>query len=375
MKNRELRMKNWEFELERLVMRRPGITLLEVLSAIFITGIGLLSLLTLFPLGALKMLEAINDDSTARAGGNAKATANAVEMRLDFLAQQAMMGQTMLSPINLTSSPMRPSPDGPGWPILVDPIGVLGNAGRNDPVTGVPWSQWVAGDPLVAMVPRVQGNWLRPANPVLGLQTADFLRWCTLLDDLNFNSDGAYMGQTQDPPSWVGGIGTVQRNLRYSYAWFMRMPRSGSPNVVDLSALVFAGRSIDFVGFGTQETVIANATFVPTYNQVILPPLNGQPVDLRRGQWILDASNAITPIPNTPPAPQQWSLLSSHGFFYRIVSVSDPDAGGNVTVEVQTPLRNWPDPYIPSPNPATVISNSTVVIFDNLLEVFEDGTF
>jgi hypothetical protein len=119
--------------------------------------------------------------------------------------------------------------------------------------------------------------------------------------------------------------------------------------------------------------VIPGATFVPTYNQIILPPVNGQPVDLRRGQWVLDASNAITPIPNTTP--QQWSLLSAHGFFYRIVSVSDPDALGNVTVEVQTPLRNWPDPYITNPPPAGVMANSTVVIFDNLLEVFEDGTF
>jgi hypothetical protein len=363
MKNRELRMKNWEFELERLVMRRPGITLLEVLSAIFITGIGLLSLLTLFPLGALKMLEAINDDRTAQAGGNAKAIANAFETRLDPLVQNAMMGNTMISPTTGMVLQMPPSPDGPGWPVLVDPIGNLAYTGQGY------WPTWVGGDYTVAMVPRVVPQWLQPVPTA----TQAALRWCTLLDDLNFNSDGAYMGQTQDPPAWVGGIGTVQRNLRYSYAWFMRMPRSGSPNVVDLSALVFAGRSLDLVGFGTQETVIAGATFVPTYNQVILPPVNGQPVDLRRGQWILDASNAITPIPNTPPAPQQWSLVSAHGFFYRIVSVGDPDANGNVTVEVQTPLRNWPDPNMPvSPLGGQL---GTVIIFDNLLEVFEDGTF
>ena len=43
---------------------RRGITLLEVLIAIFITGLGLLALLTLFPLGALEMAEAIEDDRT-----------------------------------------------------------------------------------------------------------------------------------------------------------------------------------------------------------------------------------------------------------------------------------------------------------------------
>src|SRR5262245_57116339 len=36
-----------------------GVTLVEVLAAIFVTGVGLLSLLALFPLGALEMARAI----------------------------------------------------------------------------------------------------------------------------------------------------------------------------------------------------------------------------------------------------------------------------------------------------------------------------
>lgn len=44
---------------------RPGVTLIEVLLAIFITGVGLLALLTLFPLGVLRMAEAIKDDRAA----------------------------------------------------------------------------------------------------------------------------------------------------------------------------------------------------------------------------------------------------------------------------------------------------------------------
>ena len=39
-----------------------GVTLTEVLVALFITGIGLLALLTLFPLGALELAQAIRDD-------------------------------------------------------------------------------------------------------------------------------------------------------------------------------------------------------------------------------------------------------------------------------------------------------------------------
>ena len=41
---------------------RTAITLVEVLVAIFIIGVGLLALLTLFPLGALELAQAIKDD-------------------------------------------------------------------------------------------------------------------------------------------------------------------------------------------------------------------------------------------------------------------------------------------------------------------------
>src|SRR5437660_11496786 len=52
---------------------RPAATLVEVLVAIFVTAIGLLALLTLFPLGALSMAQAIKDDRTAHSAKNANA--------------------------------------------------------------------------------------------------------------------------------------------------------------------------------------------------------------------------------------------------------------------------------------------------------------
>ena len=51
--------------------RRRGVTLLEVLTAIFIMGVGLLAILTLFPLGALSMARAVRDDRAATIGANA----------------------------------------------------------------------------------------------------------------------------------------------------------------------------------------------------------------------------------------------------------------------------------------------------------------
>src|SRR5947207_2182363 len=51
--------------------RRSGVTLVEVLVAIFVMGVGMIALLTLFPLGALQMAQAIKDDRTGHAAGNA----------------------------------------------------------------------------------------------------------------------------------------------------------------------------------------------------------------------------------------------------------------------------------------------------------------
>lgn len=56
---------------------QAGITLVEVLVAIFVTGVGLLALLTLFPLAALEMAQAIKDDRTAAAATNAAALSEA----------------------------------------------------------------------------------------------------------------------------------------------------------------------------------------------------------------------------------------------------------------------------------------------------------
>jgi hypothetical protein len=54
---------------------QAGTTLLEVLAAIFVMGVGLLALLTLFPLGALEMAQAIKDDRTAAVANSATALA------------------------------------------------------------------------------------------------------------------------------------------------------------------------------------------------------------------------------------------------------------------------------------------------------------
>src|SRR6266404_2000101 len=52
-------------------LRRSGVTLIEVLVAIFVASIGLLALLALFPVGALSMRQALRDSRCAQTSANA----------------------------------------------------------------------------------------------------------------------------------------------------------------------------------------------------------------------------------------------------------------------------------------------------------------
>ena len=67
--------------------RSAGVTLVEVLVAIFITGVGMLALLTLFPLGALDMARAIKDDRTAAVAKRAQAFSQSGEELLSETAE------------------------------------------------------------------------------------------------------------------------------------------------------------------------------------------------------------------------------------------------------------------------------------------------
>src|SRR5205085_7502211 len=71
--------------------RRAGVTLLEVLVAIMITGVGMLALMTLFPLGAMEMAQSVKDDRAGHIKHNAATRANIDKIRLDPMVQAAML--------------------------------------------------------------------------------------------------------------------------------------------------------------------------------------------------------------------------------------------------------------------------------------------
>src|SRR5579862_7466045 len=118
--------------------RRSGMTLMEVLIAIFVMGIGLLAVMAMFPLGASSMARAIKDDRAGHAAANAKALAIALNVRFDSY---------VTSQFN-TAYPL----DGPSNPVLVDPLGYMSyspSSGTQNAVAPIAGRPGPGGQPLL----------------------------------------------------------------------------------------------------------------------------------------------------------------------------------------------------------------------------------
>src|SRR5438105_4096827 len=101
--------------------RRRGSTLIEVLVAIFIMGIGLLAILAMFPLGALKMTQAIQDDRYGHCAANARSIAIARNLRFD-----TTIDPYFANPGGAAGSPLHQfaTSESPSWAVFCDPFGV-----------------------------------------------------------------------------------------------------------------------------------------------------------------------------------------------------------------------------------------------------------
>lgn len=297
--------------------RRGGTTLVEVLVAIFIMAIGLMTLLTLFPLGALSMAQAIKDTRAAHATANAAALAESMDIRHDNTAQNALdHPPATLPPLNA---------DGPSYPVYVDPIGNIVNPGT----------------PL-GQIPRVTPGFTSNPNPPL--QTALAYRWFSHLDDMDFHKDDNIL--PDGTVVWLSGTPVkdpsdhIQREGRYSWAYLVKRPRNADKALVELTVVVYSGRSPQSLG----ERPIGPVVLSAGSNFVDVP---GKP-DIRKGNWILDATmqvNAATPDP--------------HGHFYRVVGVTDQ--GATTRLELDSNIKKGS-------------TNGSLIIMESVVEVFEKGT-
>ncbi len=322
--------------------RRGGTTLVEVLVAIFIMAIGLMTLLTLFPLGALSMSQAIKDTRTGHAAANAAALGEALNIRSRVLYNGTTPMSVDLDPFRNPTPGVLPNLgntanySGPSYPVLVDPAGFF--------LTQSPLANLADGIPRRTI--------FAPPN------VAAINRLFVLQDDMNFLNDGTYAGL---PCAQGAPAGSVQREGRYSWSYLVRWPRATdwtqatdaiskkpyiSGLVTDLTVIVYNGRPAQLP---LAEVAIPNVTLDPTSTQVTLP--NGVKPDIRKGSWVLDATlykpsgNQKTPEP--------------HGFFYRVVGVTDN--GNSLTLELQDKPKLGAAGY------------GVLVFMENVVEVFEKG--
>jgi hypothetical protein len=321
---------------------RSGVTLVEVLVAIFVMGLGLLALLVLFPLAALNMSQAIKDDRTGNAAANADSIGVAWNIRQDLNVQKAI-----LNPIGNGTTPL---PDlslalGPSYPAYVDPVGWVLAGGPTQAVAPV--------GPLFMPVPP---GWTGSGMPRTTLRFVND----TTFGDANFPADRnaqimRWFSLLDDQVSWgdSGVPSPVQFEQRYSWAYLLRAPAAVNGNVnnpgpttVNVSVVVYSGRQQQLNNAGMpmgENAYQANFNAGSTIVQVSWTPGVQDKPPIRRGGWILDATMEPDP----------------HGYFYRVVGVTDTGPG-SMDIEVQTNVTVGANPGV-------------LLVLENVVEVFDKG--
>lgn len=213
--------------------RRPAVTLIEVLIAMFIMAIGMLALLVLFPLGAVSMGHALQDDRCASTAAMAENVAIAMNIRRDGNVSQALASSQV---------------------VYVDPYGRI--HGFN--VVGT------------SNIPRVAPSF------VTSIPLAD--RWFSLPDDITFFS-------TTGVPDTITTGNVIDRGRRYSYAYLLHQP-PGASNLVQLYVVVYAARPVNTL---TLETTLGASGSAGTNSIVI----NAVGTTIKRGGWVLDSGNGL----------------------------------------------------------------------------------
>jgi prepilin-type N-terminal cleavage/methylation domain-containing protein len=329
---------------------RQGITLIEVLVAMFIAAIGTLSLLVLFPLAALNMRQALVDDRCAQAGINGAALMDSLGYRTDGISSTGAITPGSIADQLVNSQN----------PVYIDAIGtevILSTATPTGPNLYVG-----ALGALNAPTPGIQR--MTPtfissaASPPTGntavLMAYKFFR---LQDDLNYS--------TVAVADTTGGF--INRVGHYTWAYMVRPPSSVyCPGIADMSVVVYDGRNTSTPG-GESCYLPAGSTYPVGSTSIVLQysgtplPIAGSPYYsqtapvLRRGSWILDASKFDT---NNDPA----AIGNIHSFFYRVVDVTD--TGTTMQVDLETPL-------VAAIDGASATTPGIIVVLENVANVYE----
>lgn len=322
---------------------RPGLTLLEVLAAIFIMGVGLLALFTLFPLGALSMARAVRDDRATAIAANASALAAIVDLRNDLDVVLALTATPILDQTLPIQNPARfaspPDPLGQGYPVLVDPKYVNLGAGNLGYTQGV-----------TPGIQRIAPAYVKKNGAI---DTTRVARWFTFLDEITFVKTGAPKVDTTVTPSYLERPGT------YTCTYLVRRPKMNVPDLVEMSVLIYANRASELA---EGETTFLNVNTTPPPTLKVLGTAGTNTItfdyatkpNIRKGWWILDVTYNGT-IPTTNP-PAGYGSVNAHP--YRVESVQDTGAN-QITLEVDPPLKANVNTFVLLENVIAVVDRST----------------
>ena len=278
--------------------RRSGLTLVEVLTALFILALGVIAILTLFPLGAMQMGQAIRDSRSTESAFNADQYMRTVwKNQFEPGATLEAFYPAMLDPDG--AGPMQPATTGPSYPVAVDPMGYVARPTASNPRSV---REWVGDDRTFVRIPRHTLN-------SVGTNSQYALRLCSLMDTMGFQE----------------GVPNGDRELRYNWLWVLQMPNVSDPKTANMTAVIFDRRAHLHATLGAEDVLIASNT-TPGLSSVTFDAFNAE-TKILPGSWIMDGTTAL-------PAPRRGIRNAN---FYRVTAVNGQ------TVELQTPIKTPTD--------------------------------
>lgn len=103
-----------------MTRRRPGITMAEVLVALFIMALGAIAILSMFPLGVLTMGQALKDDRTAQAANQADAY---LRWYWKTYVAETSTPDPFVTAFDNPGGLAAPPINEPSYPVVLDPLG------------------------------------------------------------------------------------------------------------------------------------------------------------------------------------------------------------------------------------------------------------
>lgn len=325
--------------------RRPGMTMPEVLVAIFVVAIGLVSVMAMFPFGAKQMSDALISD---RSASHAVATDGLVrsywrEKVAENNGNSEPFWDALDNPdttgyfhpgTNSTNRLPQSKANEPSYPVFLDSMGEVGRGSTN--------KYWV-GDGT-----RTPPSFVPRRNMRLVLESPNpaslALRLWSQADGFSWDDDS------------VPKLGVDMRELRYNSLAVIQRPTNRDRYGATLKVVVFINRRHQFYPTGSEVAI--GATFVPGSTQLSLPVTPN--TDIRKGSWIMDGTVAQAEIrPSTNPKTYTWVR---HANFYRVVSAIE-DGAGRVDIELHTAIKRI--------DGQTTAYDGTAVVMAGVAEVFD----